>query len=71
MSPSAVSSKWVREEVEQALIERQERGLKILAVILHPCEIPDQIRGITALRAYEGYVVTYLSIMNIDDFIFS
>jgi len=55
LSPSSVSSEWVRKEIEQALTQRQERGLKILAIILRPCEIPDQIKGITALRAYETY----------------
>jgi hypothetical protein len=55
LSPSSVTSKWVRKEIEQALIQRHQRGLKILAIILRPCEIPDQIKGITALRAYETY----------------
>ena len=55
LSPSSVTSKWVKKEIEHALIERKQRGLKILAIILRSCEIPDEIKGITALRAYETY----------------
>ncbi len=44
LSPSSVTSPWVIKEIDHALYEREERGLKILAIILRPCEIPDKLK---------------------------
>jgi hypothetical protein len=55
LSPSSVISPWVTKEIEYALTEHSQRGLKILVIILRACEIPDQIKGITALSIYDTY----------------
>src|SRR5207253_3930440 len=42
LSPSAVESRWVDEEIESALAAAG-KGLRILPLILRPCRIPDKL----------------------------
>jgi hypothetical protein len=53
LSPTSVASPWVEREIERAL-GQQARGLKVLPVILRPCDIPDALGGLVGLDAGEG-----------------
>jgi hypothetical protein len=53
LSPSAVASPWVREELEHALAA-EARGLRIIPVILRAAPIPDELADHVALDATRG-----------------
>ncbi len=53
LSPSAVQSPWVAEEIETALSMTTE-GLRILPIILRPCSIPSQLENIVGFDASAG-----------------
>jgi len=53
LSPSAVESRWVTEEIATALAAADE-GLRILPIILRPCRIPVQLENIVGFDASEG-----------------
>jgi len=53
LSPSAVGSRWVGEEIATALAARKD-GLRVLPVILRPCLIPAQLDNIVGFDASEG-----------------
>lgn len=53
LSPYAVESRWVGQEIETAL-EARKNGLRLLPVILRPCRIPVQLDNIVGFDASEG-----------------
>jgi hypothetical protein len=53
LSPSAVESRWVNEEIEFALAAAKA-GLRILPVFLRPCQTPAQLENIVGFDASEG-----------------
>jgi len=53
LSPSAVESRWVAEEIATALAAAGE-GLRILPIILRPCRIPAQLENIVGFDASDG-----------------
>jgi len=53
LSPSAVESRWVTEEIQTAL-EARKKGLRLLPIILRPCRIPPQLDNIVGFDASEG-----------------
>ena len=53
LSPSAVESRWVGEEIATALAAA-ESGLRILPIILRPCRIPPQLDNIVGFDASDG-----------------
>ena len=50
LSPTAVQSAWVREELRLA----RENDLRVLPVILRPCDIPDELDGLAGVSAIDG-----------------
>ena len=53
LSPSAVESPWVGEEIATALAARPA-GLRVLPIILRPCRIPAELDDIVGFDASEG-----------------
>lgn len=53
LSPSAVASPWVREELRYALAA-EEKGLRVMPVILRAAPIPDELADHVALDATRG-----------------
>jgi hypothetical protein len=53
LSPSAVASPWVREELRHALAA-EEKGLRVMPVILRAAPIPDELADHVALDATRG-----------------
>jgi TIR domain len=50
LSPTAVQSAWVREELRLA----RENDMRVLPVILRPCEIPEELDGLAGVSALDG-----------------
>ena len=50
LSPTSVASKWVQRESEFAL-RQQGRGLRMIPIILRPCQIPDILDNILCIDA--------------------
>jgi hypothetical protein len=53
LSPTAVDSRWVNDEIETALAAAKD-GLRILPILLRPCRIPQQLDNIVGFDASEG-----------------
>ena len=53
LSPTAVESPWVNQEIEIA-IAAAKRGLRILPIILRPCRIPAQLSDIVGFDVSDG-----------------
>jgi hypothetical protein len=53
LSPTAVASPWVAEEIARGE-EQIKRGLRMIAVLLRPCRPPDTLRGKVMLDATAG-----------------
>jgi hypothetical protein len=53
LSPTAVESPWVHQEIETAIVAAK-RGLRILPIIVRPCRIPAQLSDIVGFDASEG-----------------
>jgi hypothetical protein len=53
LSPNAVESRWVGEEVATALAAAKD-GLRILPIILRPCRVPPELDNIVGFDASEG-----------------
>lgn len=51
LSPSAVESEWVLKEIDVAA---EEKGLRILPIILRACRIPTKLKNIVAFDATHG-----------------
>lgn len=54
LSPTAVASPWVAEEIARGLDESARRGLRMVNVLLRPCRPPDVLLGKVLLDATEG-----------------
>ena len=54
LSPTAVASKWVAEEITRAEEHRVSRGMRIVGVLLRPCRPPDALVGRVMLDATAG-----------------
>src|SRR5687768_14647860 len=54
LSPTAVASKWVAEEIARGEEHRVSRGMRIVAVLLRPCRPPDNLVGRVMLDATTG-----------------
>jgi hypothetical protein len=50
LSPTAVASNWVREEFRLA----REHGVRVLPVVLRPCDVPDELEGLVGVSALDG-----------------
>lgn len=50
LSPTAVKSAWVREELRLA----RENDVQVLPVILRPCDIPEELDGLAGVSALDG-----------------
>jgi hypothetical protein len=55
LSPTASASKWVNREIKAASAQCEEKHLKLIAIMLRPCEVPSEISGKPYLKAYEYY----------------
>ena len=53
LSPNAVDSRWVGQEIATALAAARE-GLRILPVILRLCRIPQELENIVGFDATDG-----------------
>jgi hypothetical protein len=53
LSPTAVASPWVREELRHALAA-EAKGLRVMPVILRPAPIPDELADHVAVDATRG-----------------
>jgi hypothetical protein len=53
LSPNAVASPWVHQEIETALAAAKD-GLRILPIILRPCSIPAELDNIVGFDASDG-----------------
>lgn len=53
LSPAAVASPWVRQEIEHALAAR-DHGLRLLPVILRAAELPDLLADLVGIDATRG-----------------
>jgi hypothetical protein len=55
LSPNSVKSRWVREELDAALIRRLEGVLKVIPVVLEPTSIPVPLRALRWVNLAENY----------------
>ncbi len=62
LSPTSVASSWVDKEIELAKREREKRGLRLLPIILRPCDLPPAIvdSGLRAFQMYDGVESDYI-----------
>jgi hypothetical protein len=49
LSPASVRSKWVREELDAAIVQRLEGATRVVPVVVEPCEIPVALRHLLRL----------------------
>lgn len=54
LSPTAVASPWVAEEIRRGEAEAATRGLRMVVVLLRPCRPPDALLGRVLLDATSG-----------------
>jgi hypothetical protein len=54
LSPTAVASPWVAEEIARAEEHRARRSMRLIAVLLRPCRPPDSLLGRVMLDATAG-----------------
>lgn len=54
LSPSALASGWVTDEIARAQALARERNMRIIAVLLRPCRPPDVLLGRVMLDATTG-----------------
>jgi hypothetical protein len=55
LSPRSVTSRWVREELDAALVRRLEGVLKVIPVILEPTSIPVPLRALRWVNLADNY----------------
>jgi hypothetical protein len=55
LSPHSTKSRWVREELDAALIRRLEGVLKVIPVVLEPTSIPIPLRALRWVDLAENY----------------
>ncbi len=72
LSPRSVASAWVRQELEQALASQlAEREVRVLPLVLEPCDIPPFLRGkryadFTSAAGYDVAFAALLKAMGVD-----
>ncbi len=54
LSPTAVASPWVKEEIARGEEHAAKRGLRLIVVLLRPCRPPDSLLGRVMLDATAG-----------------
>ena len=54
LSPTAVQSPWVGEEITRGEEHAAKRGMRLVIVLLRPCRPPDRLRGRVMLDATAG-----------------
>jgi hypothetical protein len=54
LSPTAVASPWVAEEIEHSEEQAASRGMRMVTVLLRPCRPPDRLRGRVMIDATAG-----------------
>jgi hypothetical protein len=54
LSPTAVASRWVSEEIARGEEHANKRGMRLVAVLLRPCRPPDRLLGRVLLDATNG-----------------
>ncbi len=54
LSPTAVASPWVAEEIARGQEHEARRGMRLLAVLLRPCRPPESLLGRVMLDATAG-----------------
>jgi hypothetical protein len=54
LSPTAVASPWVAEEIARGLEHSAKRGMRLISVLLRPCRPPDNLLGRVMLDATAG-----------------
>jgi hypothetical protein len=67
LSVASVSSKWVQEELDAAMIRKIEGVTRIIPLIKEPCEIPVPLRGLLYVdlsKNYEEGIKTLLKTMH-------
>jgi hypothetical protein len=55
LSPDSVKSRWVREELDAALIRRLEGVLKVIPIVLEPTSIPVPLRALRWVNLADNY----------------
>src|SRR5262249_47207268 len=53
LSPISVTKKWVREELDAAVVNRIEKSTRLIPVIIDDCDIPQALRATKHVR-YDG-----------------
>jgi hypothetical protein len=59
VSSSSITKKWVREELNSAMVRRIEKSCQVIPVVIDNCEVPEALRHlrwvkIKQLSSYEG-----------------
>src|SRR2546427_3534431 len=54
LSPTAVASPWVTEEIARGEEHAVKRGMRMIAILLRPCRPPDSLLGKVMLDATNG-----------------
>jgi len=54
LSPAAVDSLWIAEEIARGNEQAEKRGMRFIAVQLRPCRSPNQLAGEDGLTACKG-----------------
>jgi TIR domain len=62
LSPTAVASPWVAEEIARGEEHAAKRGLRLVAVLLRPCRPPDRLLGRVMLDATAGIASSDVSV---------
>ena len=55
LSPDSVKSRWIREELDPALIRRLEGVLKVIPILLEPTSIPVPLRALRWVNLAHNY----------------
>jgi hypothetical protein len=67
LSSSSVGSKWVREELDAAMIRKMEGVIRIIPILKEPCDIPLSLRTLLWVdlsRNYDEGVRTLVKVMH-------
>ena len=65
LSPTSAVSRWVNQEIEFAL-ERRNAGLRILPILLQPCNIPERLDNIVGVDVADGLADEAVQIRFVD-----
>jgi hypothetical protein len=53
LSSTSVTKKWVKEELDAAIVNRIERSMRLIPVLIEDCDIPQALRSTKWVR-YDG-----------------